>query len=69
MNVDIIRNGKREKGNLIVLQLLGEMADGKLHFVAGEDDMNFNLEDGDRFYTAVFTVDPFEDVRSAAGDE
>lgn len=45
---------------VIVLQQMGEMADGKIHFVAGRDEDVFNLEDGDKFYTAVFQVDPFE---------
>lgn len=47
------------KGHLVVLQLMGEMSDGKLHFVAGRDEDVFNIEEGDEFFTAVFTVDPF----------
>lgn len=46
-------------GKMIVLQQMGEMADGKIHFVAGEDENVFNIEDGDKFFTAEFTVDPF----------
>jgi hypothetical protein len=38
---------------------MGEMADGKLHFVAGQDADIFNIEDGDKFFTAIFAVDPF----------
>ena len=54
--------GKRKviKGHLIVLQQMGVMADGKIHFVAGRDADVFNLEENDKFFTAVFTVDPFE---------
>lgn len=36
------------------------MVDGKIHFVAGRDEDVFHIEDGDKFFTAVFTVDPFE---------
>lgn len=46
-------------GHLIVLQRMGEQADGKIHFVAGQDTDVFHLEEGDRFYTAIFAVDPF----------
>jgi hypothetical protein len=49
----------KPKGKLVVLQQMGEMADGKIHFVAGQDTDVFNLEDGDQFFTAYFTVDPF----------
>lgn len=52
---------KIAKGRLIVLQQMGEMADGKIHFVAGRDKDVFNIEDGDKFFTAVFTVDPFKE--------
>lgn len=51
----------RLKGKLVVLQQMGEMVDGKIHFLAGVDQNVFNLEDGDKFFTAVFAVDPFED--------
>jgi hypothetical protein len=44
----------------VLLQQLGEMVDGKIHFVAGRDEDVFHIEDGDKFFTAVFTVDPFE---------
>lgn len=53
---------KKVRGKLVVLQLMGVMPDGKLHFVAGKDEDVFNLEQNDRFYTAVFTVDPFKDA-------
>lgn len=46
-------------GKMVVLQKMGEMVDGKIHFVAGEDIHVFNIEDGDEFFTAVFQVDPF----------
>jgi len=49
------------KGKLVVLQVMGEQADGKIHMVAGRDTDVFHLEDGDKFYTAYFTVDPFEE--------
>lgn len=48
-----------KRGELVVLQLMGCMPDGKLHFVAGKDKDSFHLEEGDRFYTAIFAVDPF----------
>jgi hypothetical protein len=47
------------KGKVVVLQLMGTMPDGKLHFVAGQDEDVFNIEEGDKFFTAVFTTDPF----------
>jgi hypothetical protein len=50
----------RPKGRLVILQQMGEMADGKIHFLAGVDENVFNLEDGDQFFTAIFTIDPFE---------
>lgn len=50
----------RIPGKQIVLQKMGEMVDGKIHFVAGEDHDVFNIEDGDQFFTAVFQVDPFK---------
>lgn len=47
---------------LVVLQQqMGEMADDEIHFVAGRDTDVLNLEDGDKFFTAEFTVDPFTD--------
>ena len=50
------------KGKVVVLQLMGVMPDGKLHFVAGQDDDTFNIEEGDKFFTAVFTTDPWSDL-------
>lgn len=49
------------KGTVVVMQLMGQMPDGKLHFVAGQDEDTFNIEEGDKFFTAVFTVDPFKE--------
>jgi 3-deoxy-D-manno-octulosonate 8-phosphate phosphatase KdsC-like HAD superfamily phosphatase len=54
-------SGRLKNGKLLVLQQMGEMADGKLHFVAGQDAHIFNIEDGDKFFTAIFAVDPFKD--------
>jgi hypothetical protein len=48
------------QGKMIVLQQMGEMVDGKIHFLAGEDQDVFNIEDGDKFFTAIFMVDPFK---------
>lgn len=49
------------KGKLVVLQKMGVMPDGKIHFVAGQDHDVFNLEQSDEFFTAVFTIDPFKE--------
>lgn len=49
-------------GELVVLQEMGEMADGKIHFVAGTDETVFHLEDHDKFFTAIFATNPFEGV-------
>lgn len=49
-----------KRGTVVVLQEMGRMPDGKLHLVAGVDETVFHLEEGDRFYTAVFAVDPFK---------
>lgn len=49
-----------KRGELVVLQLMGTMPDGKLHFVAGRDEDSFHLEEGDRIYTAIFAADPFK---------
>ena len=46
---------------LIVLQQIGEMVDGKIHFLAGKEQNIFNIEDGDKFFTATLAVDPFEE--------
>lgn len=54
------------RGEIVVLQQVGEMADGKLHFIAGTDETVFNLEENDKFYTAIFAVNPFEEKN--AGD-
>lgn len=51
----------KDKPVLVVLQQMGEMADGKIHFVAGVDNDVFNIEEGDKFFTALFTVDPFKE--------
>ncbi len=50
----------KKAGRLVVLQQMGEMVDGKIHFLAGADTDVFNIEDGDQFFTAVFAVDPFK---------
>lgn len=50
----------KRKGVPVVLQQMGVMPDGKIHFVAGRDQDQFNLEDGDKFFTAVLAVDPWE---------
>jgi len=49
---------------MVVLQQMGQMADGKIHFLAGVDNNVFNLEDGDQFFTAIFEIDPFTNQRS-----
>lgn len=54
-------SGTLRRGKTILLQKVGEQADGKIHFVAGADQMKFNIEDGDEFFTAVFAVDPFDE--------
>lgn len=54
-------DGKIKIGPMVMLQQLGEMADGKIHFVAGRDADVFNIEEGDKFFTAIFVVNPFDD--------
>ena len=56
--------GNRPKlpGKLVVLQKVGTMPDGKIHFIAGQDETVFHLEENDEFFTAVFTVDPFKET-------
>lgn len=51
---------KKVTGKLVVLQKVGEMPDGKIHFIAGQDETVFHLEENDEFFTAVFKVDPFK---------
>lgn len=53
------KDGKIRYGRLVVLQVMGEMVDGKIHMVAGKDQDVFHIEDGDQFFTAIFEVDPF----------
>ncbi len=53
-------NRKKLKGKVVVLQKVGVMPDGKIHFIAGEDETVFHLEENDEFFTAVFAVDPFK---------
>lgn len=54
-------DGRIKVGELVVLQKMGEMTDGKLHLVAGTDETVFHLEENDQFFTAIFAVNPFEE--------
>lgn len=47
---------------MFVAQYVGQQADGKLMFLVGKDDHEFNMEDKDHFYTVFFTKDPWKDL-------
>lgn len=46
---------------LLVCQKMGTLEDGKIVMAVGKDEHVFNLEENDKFFTALFAVDPFED--------
>lgn len=49
------------RGTMVVLKQMDATDDGELHFVTNRNQEAFDLENGNNFYTAIFTTDPFSD--------